>query len=117
MTDHSTSVDHDDEDDDYPGYPHTPGEFRSSFIANARWIEERLYSLSQDIYNEVATVWHESPPTHTEIAARIKKVLDEGLSTINADFLVAPALAADKAWGYPVESPDRAPGSTGAPEA
>lgn len=106
MADHSTFVEDDNEGDDYPGYPHTPGEFRNSFIFNARSIEERLFSLSQDIYNEVAAVWDEEPPTHTEIARRIKKVLDEGMSTINADFLAEPARAADNAWGYPVEPAD-----------
>jgi hypothetical protein len=103
MADHSTFVEDNAEGDDYPDYPHTPGEFRSSFIANARSVEERLFSLSRDIYNEVAAVWDEKPPSHTEIARRIKKVLDEGMSTISADFLIAPAQAADKAWGYPVE--------------
>lgn len=90
-----------DGDDEYPGYPHTPEEFRRSFIVNARSIEERLYGLSQDVYGEVAQVWNENPPTHAEIAARIKTVLDEGLVTISADFLAAPALAADRAWGFP----------------
>lgn len=102
MADHSACED----DADYPDYPHTPEEYRHSFIANARSIEERLYSLSQDIYNEVSAVWGQNPPTHTQIAADIQKVLTEGVPTISADFLVAPARAADKAWGYPVESAD-----------
>ncbi|HEX9230237.1 MAG TPA: hypothetical protein VF885_26855 [Arthrobacter sp.] len=107
MTDHAA-----DERDgsEYPPYPHTPEECRHSFIANARSIEERLFGLSQDIYGEVAQVWNENPPTHTEIAARIKKVLDEGLATISADFLAAPALVADKAWGYPVAGPGEGTG-------
>lgn len=108
MTDHA-AVEH-DEDDEYPDYPHTPEECRHSFIANARSVEERLFGLSQDIYGEVAQVWNATPPTHTEIAARIKKVLDGGLATISADFLTGPALVADKAWGYPVAGPGEEPG-------
>lgn len=99
----TTTPDDDDVDDGYPPYPHTPEEFRQSFIANARWVEERLFSLSQAIYSEVAEVWNEQPPTHVEIAARIKKVLEEGMASINADHLAEPARAADKAWGYPAE--------------
>ncbi|HEX9225644.1 MAG TPA: hypothetical protein VF885_03170 [Arthrobacter sp.] len=83
-------------------YPHTPQEHERSFIAKARAVEEQLFRLSQAIYNEIMAVRDENPPTFTQVAADIKKVLDEGLATISAGFLAGPALAADKAWGYPV---------------
>ena len=96
--------------DDYPPYPHTPEEFQRIFIVNAREIEGALYSLSQDIYNEVAAVWDENPPTHAEIAERIKNTLTKGLQHLSADGLLEHARAADKAFGYPLtgegEKPD-----------
>lgn len=94
-----------DESAGLPPYPHTPEEHRSRFVALARGVEEQLFSLSQAVYNEVSEVRDEHPPTHAEIAARIKKVLEEGLATISADHLTLPARAADQAYGYPAAEP------------
>ena len=95
--------------DEHQPYPHTPLEHERSFIAQARGVEEQLFGLSQDIYNEVMAVKNSNPPTFTQVAADIKKVLDEGMGKISADFLAAPALAADKACGYPVARPGDEP--------
>lgn len=91
--------------DEYPPYPHTPAEHEQSFIAKARAVEEQLFSLSQAVYNEVMAVRSENPPSFTQVAADIKKVLDEGMAKINTDHLTEPALAADNAHGYPVAGP------------
>jgi hypothetical protein len=93
---------HDDPGGVCPPYPHTPEELRRIFIVHARGIEGALYSLSQDIYNEVAEVRNEKPPTHAEVAERIKKVLEDGLQHLSTDGLMEHARAADKAFGYPV---------------
>lgn len=87
---------------DYPPYPHTPEEHQESFIARARGVEEQLFSLSQAIYSEVMSVRSENPPTFTQVAADIKRVLEEGVAKISADYLAEPARAADKAHGFPV---------------
>lgn len=87
---------------DLPPYPHTPEEHEQSFIAKARGVEDQLFSLSQDIYNKLMAVRNANPPTFTQVAADIKRVLEDGMATISADFLVDSALAADKAHGYPV---------------
>lgn len=86
-------------------YPHTPEEHERSFIARARAIEGQLFSLSQDIYNEVRAVRTANPPVFTQVAADIKRVLEEGMAKIDADVLAEPAMAADKAHGYPVPGP------------
>jgi hypothetical protein len=89
-------------------YPHPPEEHERSFIARARSIEEQLFSLSQDIYNEVMAVRSENPPTFTQVATDVKRILDDGMAKISADYLAEPALAADEAHGYPApgEGPD-----------
>lgn len=94
---------------DLPPYSHTVEEHEESFIAKARAVQDQLFSLSQDIYNEAMEVRSENPPTFTQIAANIKMVLDEGMAKISADHLVEPALAADKAHGYPVAEPGEGP--------
>ncbi len=88
----------------YPAYPHTPEEHTESFIARARGVEQQLFGLSQDIYNEVMDLRSENPPTFTKVAANIKQVLEDGMARISADSLVGPALAADKAHGHTAAS-------------
>lgn len=101
---------HDEPGAGCPPYPHTPEELRRIFIVHARGIEGALYSLSQDIYNEVAEVRNEKPPTHAEVAERIKKVLEVGLQDLSADGLMEHARVADEAFGQAVtnegEKPD-----------
>ena len=91
--------------DEHQPYPHTPLEHERSFIAQARGVEEQLFSLSQAIYDEVMTGRDENPPTFAQVAADIKRVLEDGMAKISAGSLAAPALAADKAHGYPVAAP------------
>lgn len=95
---------------DLPPYPHTPEEHEQSFIAKARGVEDQLFSLSQDVYNEVMAAKGENPPTFTQIAADIKRVLEEGMAKIGADHLAEPALAADKAHGYRAAAQGEGPG-------
>jgi hypothetical protein len=91
-------------------YPHTPEEHERSFIARARGVEEQLFSLSQDIYNEVMAVRSENPPTFTQVAADIKRVLEDGMAKISADALIKSARDADQAWGYAVADAGEEPG-------
>lgn len=90
-----------DEDGDYPDYPSTPDEYRDSFIAQARWVEESLFELSQDLYSQLSQIWNEQEPkTHTQALEDMKRVFQERISAVGyGDHLAEAAAAADRAWG------------------
>lgn len=96
-----------DEATDLPPYPHTPEEHRNSFVAKARWAEEALYALSQDLYSELSTIWDPADPaTHAQAAANMKRVFEERIATISwDDGLMDSARAADHAWGLAPAEP------------
>lgn len=97
----------DHENDAYPPYPHTPEEHRHSFIARARSAEERLFSLSQDLWWELSQIWDETdPPTHAQALENMKRVFNERISKIGFDeSLTEVAQAADNAWGLGPSQP------------
>lgn len=87
--------------DEYPDYPHTPDQYRDSFIAQARWVEESLFELSQDLYSQLSQIWNEQvPKTHAQVLEDMKRVFKERISSVGfGDHLTEAAAAADRAWG------------------
>lgn len=87
MTDHA-AAEPDEDDDEYPDYPHTAEECRESFVVRARHPENLAFSLHHDLYSELAGIWQPvSPATHAEAAANILRVLAERVETITAMYL------------------------------